>query len=95
VLATCVVLLVRLLLRPAQRQRLDTWARVSWWQLRQRAQGLRKRAPRGSARDAEREAQDAIRRAQQRAQGRKQADWDGNVARPRQFQDPKNRRNLH
>jgi hypothetical protein len=73
----CLVLLVRMLLRPAPRQRLDAWAQRAWAALKALPNWRRQRQQRQRA---QQEALAAIERAQ-----RRQADWDGNVARPRQF----------
>jgi hypothetical protein len=82
-LTVCVLLLLRMGLGPAQRQRFD-----AFWQ--RRLDGLRRgghwlqrqwrllRASRG----ARREAEDLIGRARN---GRVEADRDGNVIRPRRF----------
>ncbi|MBE7416937.1 MAG: hypothetical protein HS128_04145 [Ideonella sp.] len=62
ILALCLVMLVRLLLRPAQRARLDRSARRAWWWCRDALRRLTQR-PRISRSDAERAARDAIERA--------------------------------
>jgi hypothetical protein len=76
----CLLMLVRLLLRPAQRQQLDAAARRSWLALKALPDWRRQRRQRQQAQQAQQEALAAIERAQ-----RRQADWDGNVARPRHF----------
>jgi hypothetical protein len=73
----CLVMLVRMLLRPAQRDRLDAAARRAVAALKDLANWRQQRRQRQTA---QQEALAAIERAQ-----RRQADWDGNVARPRQF----------
>ena len=87
VLATCAVLLVRLLLNERRRYRFDMamrrlWARlsrttVSVW----RTPGEIKRR-----RAAERQAEEAANEAIRRASGR--GEWDGNVYRPKSFRKP-------
>jgi len=62
VLAICVALLVRMLLRPGQQQRLDRAARHTWWWCRDRVLRVVRR-PRVNRSDAGREAQQAIERA--------------------------------
>lgn len=79
VLAFCVVMLLRLVLGPARRQRFDRFFRNLWAGLRARAVALW-RWPR-SRRKAQQLADDAIRRARE---GR----WDGNVYTPDQFKKP-------
>lgn len=73
----CLLMLVRMVLRPAQRQRLDAVARRSWAAVKALPGWAARRRQR---QQAQQEALAAIERAQ-----RRQADWDGNVARPRQF----------
>jgi hypothetical protein len=79
VLVTCVVLLARLALGPARRQRFDRFFVRLWNMLRAGAIALW-RWPR-SRRQAQQLADDAIRRARE---GR----WDGNVYTPDQFKKP-------
>ncbi len=62
VLAMCAAALVRLLLRPAQRERVDRTLQRSWWWCRDAAQRLTRRR-RVSSADARREAREAIERA--------------------------------
>jgi hypothetical protein len=62
VLAICITLLVRMLLRPGQRQRLDRAAqRIGWWCRDTVLRAVRR--PSVKPTDAAREAQEAIRRA--------------------------------
>jgi hypothetical protein len=62
VLCICIALLARMLLRPAQRERLDAAAQHVWWRCRDAAQRIARR-PRVSRTDAAREAREAIERA--------------------------------
>lgn len=62
ILAMCAGALVRMLLRPAQRARLDRRLQRSWWWCRDAAQRLVRRRRVRSA-DAQREAREAIERA--------------------------------
>ncbi|HEX6722798.1 MAG TPA: hypothetical protein VF107_14630 [Burkholderiaceae bacterium] len=62
ILAMCAAALVRMLLRPAQRARVDRALRRGWWWCRDAAQRLARRR-RVSSADAQREARDAIERA--------------------------------
>jgi hypothetical protein len=62
ILAMCAAALVRMLLRPAQRGRVDRALRRGWWWCRDAAQRLVRRS-RVSSADAQREARDAIERA--------------------------------
>ena len=83
VLATCVVLAVRLLLGPRQQRRFDAWLRAAWTGLIGRVQRLRHwRSDRAAAKKA---ADEAIERAARRANGQ----WDGNVHRSDSFKGPK------
>jgi len=65
VLATCVLALLRMLLRPRQRARVDRALQRAWWWCRDAALRLRRR-PRVSAADAQRKAREAIERAARR-----------------------------
>lgn len=62
ILAMCAAALVRMLLRPAQRARLDRSLQRSWWWCRDAVQRLLRRR-RVSSTDAQREAREAIERA--------------------------------
>ncbi|EHR72869.1 hypothetical protein BurJ1DRAFT_4070 [Burkholderiales bacterium JOSHI_001] len=84
ILLACLVLLVRMLLRPVQRQRLDAFARRTWGALKDLPNW---RVRRQQRQQAERDAQAAIERAQRRSQMQQDVDWDGNVARPKNFRD--------
>lgn len=79
VLACCVVMLLRLALGPARRQRFDRFCVHRWNLLRAWAIALWRR-PR-SRRAAQQLADDAIRRA-------REGSWDGNVYTPEQFKKP-------
>jgi hypothetical protein len=61
-LALCAGALVRMLLRPAQRSRLDRALQRAWWWCRDAVQRLMRRRRVRSA-DAQREAREAIERA--------------------------------
>ena len=65
VLAICMLALLRMLLRPRQRARVDFALQRTWWWCRDAALRLRRR-PRVSAADAQREAREAIERAARR-----------------------------
>jgi Tfp pilus assembly protein PilV len=65
VLAVCVLALLRMLLRPRQRARVDRMLQRAWWWCRDAVARLRRR-PRVSAADAQREAREAIERAARR-----------------------------
>lgn len=65
ILAMCVLALLRMLLRPRQRARVDRMLQRAWWWCRDAVSRLRRR-PRVSAADAQREARDAIERAARR-----------------------------
>lgn len=90
VLAVCLLLLLRLVIGPQRRYRLDGFALRSWQGLRRRVlalwQGLRRgvlalwQGPR-KRREAKALAEDAIRRASQ-------GQWDGNVYTPDRFKRP-------
>lgn len=62
VLLLCLLMLVRMLLKPAQRARADRAAQRAWWWCRDLVQRLTRR-PRISRADAQREAREAIERA--------------------------------
>ena len=84
VLVLCLALLVRLVLPPRQRQRMDSRARQGWTTLRQRARAVpavwhRRRHRKQAATEAEA----AIRRA------REGVSRDGNVIRPKSFKRPR------
>ncbi len=80
VVLVCAVLLVRLLLSPARRLRMDIAVRRTAAAVSRSAQRLW-RAP-GQRREAARQAREAIERA--RGEG-----WEGNVYRPKSFRRPK------
>jgi hypothetical protein len=80
VLAVCLVMLLRMALKPARRQRLDAAAQRLWARCRSL---VRRKPPEPlTQQDAARAAEEAIRRARE---GR----WEGNVFRPRSFRRPK------
>jgi hypothetical protein len=62
ILAMCLVMLVRMLMRPAQRSRADRAAQRAWWWCRDAALRLVHRR-RANPADAQREAREAIERA--------------------------------
>lgn len=62
VLVLCLLMLVRMLLKPGQRARADRTAQRAWWWCRDLWQRLARR-PRISRADAQREAREAIERA--------------------------------
>jgi hypothetical protein len=62
VLAMCLVMLVRMLMRPAQRARLDRSAQRIWWWCREALQRVLRRR-RSNPADAQRQAREAIERA--------------------------------
>jgi hypothetical protein len=62
ILAMCAAALVRMLLRPAQRTRVDRAFQRGWWWCRDAVQRLLRRR-RVSSADAQREAREAIERA--------------------------------
>lgn len=79
VLAICVALLLRQVLPPAPRDRVDRWAQGLWHALRTRpGQWKRKRS-------VQREAQDAIERARKASKRTPPVERDGNVYRPDAF----------
>ena len=65
ILIMCLAMLVRMLLRPRQRARVDRAAQRSWWWCRDAFTRLRRR-PRISSADAQRQAREAIERAARR-----------------------------
>ena len=65
VLIMCVAVLVRMMLRPRLRARVDRALQRTWWWCRDVAARLRRR-PRISSADAQRQAQEAIERAARR-----------------------------
>ena len=94
-LLVCALMVLRLAVGPAHRQRFDTACRrlyqqagAHWASLRRRTQGARAADPDA----ARREADQLIERARQR---RQDADHDGNVIRPRAFDPSKKKPPLH
>lgn len=81
VLAACVLLMLRLVVGPRRRQRLDAVMRRAWFALRRF--GLSVWHWRSSRREAAKVAEEAIRRARS-ADG----SWDGNVYKPKSFRKP-------
>lgn len=65
VLIMCLVMLVRMLLRPHLRARADRAVQRAWWWCRDAVGRLRRR-PRISSADAQRQAREAIERAARR-----------------------------
>jgi hypothetical protein len=65
VLLMCVLALVRMMLRPRLRSRVDRALQRSWWWCRD-AFGRLRRRPRVSPADAQRQAREAIERAARR-----------------------------
>jgi hypothetical protein len=95
-LLTCLLIALHMLLRPNQQRWLNARLRRLAWRLRDGYEHLRTwRQRRRLQKDAVAEAAAAIERARAKADGT----WDGNVYRPRQFeQKNKNKddkRNLH
>jgi hypothetical protein len=78
-LLACLLLMLRLVLSPAQRRRFDAAGRELLQALRHAPQRWRRR--RALREQASRVADEAIRRARE---GR----WDGNVYRPKSFRKP-------
>lgn len=79
VLAVCVALLLRQMLPPGRRDRVDRWAQSLWSTLRALpAQWKRQRT-------VQREAQDAIERARKASKRTPPVERDGNVYRPDAF----------
>ena len=88
VLATCALLLVRLVIGERRRYRFDAAARRLWLMLRRFALWLKRKVLslwhwRSSRRQAAQAAEEAIRRARS-ADGA----WDGNVYKPKSFRKP-------
>ena len=88
VLATCALLLVRLVIGERRRYRFDAAARRAWFMLRRFGSALQRRLLslwhwRSSRREAAKVAEEAIRRARS-AEG----SWDGNVYKPKSFRKP-------
>jgi hypothetical protein len=103
VLIACLVLLVRLMLPPAQRARLDAFGRRRWGGVRAGSvsawHGLRSwrhRTPK-ARQDAARTAEEVIRRAREgrrppgkgNGAAKPDGEWDGNVYRPKSFKPPR------
>ena len=65
ILIMCLAMLVRMMLRPRQRARVDRALQRSWWWCRDALVRLRRR-PRISSADAQRQAREAIERAARR-----------------------------
>jgi hypothetical protein len=65
ILIMCLAMLLRMMLRPRQRARVDRAAQRSWWWCRDAFARLRRR-PRISSADAQRQAREAIERAARR-----------------------------
>lgn len=65
ILVMCLAMLVRMLLRPRQRDRLDRTLQRSWWWCRDAVRRLWRR-PRVSSAEAQRQAREAIDRAARR-----------------------------
>jgi hypothetical protein len=83
----CGVMLLRMVLKPTQRQRLDMAAQRAWWKLSAGAQHLWRWRQRRQAHDqARRTAQAVIDRARQ---GQTPVKRDGNVLTPESFQRPR------
>ena len=80
VLVACALLLVRLMLGPRRRARLDAGLRSFAYATRRRATALRRW--RSTRREAARVADEAIRRARGRGE------WDGNVYTPKATRKP-------
>ena len=79
-LAVCALLLVRLLIGPRRRARMDARLTLTWQSMRHRAHTLRRW--RSTRREAARVANEAIRRARGRGE------WDGNVYTPKDLRKP-------
>jgi hypothetical protein len=97
VLLVCSALLVRLLLPPARRKRVDGRLRGVWQNLSLQVQRGWQRRPRQwlQKRRTRREAQEAIERARRRAAGSTKVTREGNVYRPDGFKPPADRDTLH
>jgi hypothetical protein len=83
VLAICVVLAVRLVLKAPTQRRFDAWMRYAW--ARTRLAAHRAWHWRSHRREAARAAEEAIQRAARRANG----EWDGNVHHGKSFKGPR------
>jgi hypothetical protein len=82
-LAACGLLLLRLMLPAARRQRVDAAARRGWFALKLRARLL------WHWRSRRREADAAARKAIERASRRAAGEWKGNVYEPESFRKPR------
>jgi hypothetical protein len=65
ILIMCLLMLVRMMLRPRTRARIDRGLQQAWWWTRDAVMRLRRR-PRISSADAQRQAREAIERAARR-----------------------------
>jgi hypothetical protein len=88
VLATCALLLLRLLIGERRRYRFDAAARRVWFALRRVGLQVQRRAVslyrwRSARREAAQAAEEAIRRARST-----DGSWDGNVYKPKAFRKP-------
>lgn len=92
-LIVCAVLLVRLCLRPAQRQRFDRTLRGWGWTLRHGA--LQLWHWRASRRLARAEAEAVIRRARTGKAADSDGEWSGNVYTPKAFRKTRRPDQLH
>lgn len=92
-LIVCAVLLVRLCLRPAQRQRFDRTLRGWGWTLRHGA--LQLWHWRASRRLARAEAEAVIRRARTGKAADDDGEWSGNVYTPKSFRKTRRPDQLH
>lgn len=92
-LIVCTVLLVRLCLRPAQRQRFDRTLRGWGWTLRHGA--LQLWHWRASRRLARAEAEAVIRRARTGKAADGDGEWSGNVYTPKAFRKTRRPDQLH
>jgi hypothetical protein len=86
VLVLCVGALLRLVIGPTRRQRLDAALRRAWFQTRVRAVTLWRW--RRMRREADQAARDAIARASGRA-SRASGEWKGKVFEPDAFKKPR------
>lgn len=94
-LLVCALIVLRLAVSPARRQRFDRACQSLYDKLRARLAQTRRRKPTAAAADpdaARREADQLIERARQR---RHAAEHDGNVIRPRAFDPSKKKPPLH
>lgn len=92
-LTVCAVLLVRLCLSPARRQRFDRTVSAWGWTLRRGA--LQLWHWRAARRVARTEAEAAIRRAQGGRAREDEGEWTGNVYTPKSFRKPRRPDQLH